>query len=55
METLITVIEDGARGKLDQLCRHYPNTWVVISEVLLTDLGLTCSSDLRDQRLHSFC
>lgn len=51
METLIAVAEDGARRKLDQLCRHYPKTWAVIPEVLLTDLGLTCSSNLRDLRL----
>lgn len=46
LETLLTVIEDGARGDLDQLCRWslYPKTWSVITEVLLTDLGLTCSS-----------
>ena len=46
METLFAVIEDEARGDLEQLCRPsvYPKTWSVITEVLLTDLGLTCSS-----------
>lgn len=46
MEILLAVIEDGARGDFEQLCRLslYSKTQSAITEVLLTDLGLTCPS-----------
>lgn len=54
METLLAVMEDGARRDVEQLCRApYPKTWSFVTEVLLTDLGLELLQNLQALRLHS--
>lgn len=56
METLLAVTEDGARRDVEQPCRApYHKTWSVVTEVLLTDLGLALLQNLPAVRLYSFC
>lgn len=55
-ETLLVVIEDGAGRDVQQLCRPpYLKNWSVVTEVLLSDLGLALLQNLQALRLHLFC